>query len=903
MSHYQGGGAVVGQIPPGQQQQAQAVHHQQQQQQQQLHYQGQPQPHAVHMQQGVYPHQMVPQQAPPQPQQQQQHHAHHQQVQQYQPQPQSQPQQQQQQAVSRVHPQQAHQAQAQVQQQQPPSSQQQQQQHQQAAQQAVAQQRQQIAGGGIQEMPARIGQHLESIRGEFDRLLGEYQATASQRARGGAGSGAIDSDLEQKLVQQINELGGVQAAVNVIGRRVDEAQRDYNLTVAQYQLQNLEKVAPNLSAIIMNAQPPDLSNVSMDIYQSVVPNGPSTGPPTQEQLKQQQQQQWSSYNQNYLQAHGTPAPPIGHQQGPNQLGYQQMQQHYRAIQHQQAQMQQQQQQQPQQTPVIGQQQPQQRIHPQMQQAPLQQQQQPQQQGMQPQQQPFMQQGQAPSQYGQQQRQPTPRQSQQIAVPPQQQQPQQQQGRGPIGGQSQQMQYGAAAPQPGMEPNGVQGGSEQVGSIRPGRAGSRGNAMNISMSLADYDVTQLSSSHYREHGDWHVIYNPTKGEPVVEIEHMHTLVHNGVVCCVKFSKDGKLMAAGSNRMAMLYEVPSFHLLREITEPFTWNNHPDGNINNNNDNNDPNIGNQAADLYVRAVCFSPDSKLLATGSEDRLVRIIEVATGNVLRVMQGHTSDIYALDFSTDGRLLLSGSGDCTAMVWDVNSGTRLHVLHVQSSPQDEQDCGVPSVAFSRDGYLVAAASLDKIIRLWNLSIQHNPVIERIAGHNDSVYSIAFAHHGNTLVSGSLDKTIKLWDLTALLRNQYDPSNGNNAMRQQGSMHPATIGGASLLGTLLGHKDFVLSVEFTFDDKYIISGSKDRTVQIWDSSTHEALALLSGHKDSVIGIGLNPAQPMFATASGDCKMKIWTYQSSSSSNAAKDVKPNINPTPAPPPQQQQQQQQQQ
>ncbi|KAG1229426.1 hypothetical protein G6F68_019386 [Rhizopus microsporus] len=93
---------------------------------------------------------------------------------------------------------------------------------------------------------------------------------------------------------------------------------------------------------------------------------------------------------------------------------------------------------------------------------------------------------------------------------------------------------------------------------------------------------------------------------------------------------------------------------------------------------------------------------------------------------------------------------------MTDGKCLQVLRI--SDNDQKDPGVTSVAFSPDGRIIAAASLDKMIRIWDT---HNGILlERLEGHKDSVYSVAFMPDGKMLVSGSLDKTLKLWQLGAM-----------------------------------------------------------------------------------------------------------------------------------------------
>lgn len=116
------------------------------------------------------------------------------------------------------------------------------------------------------------------------------------------------------------------------------------------------------------------------------------------------------------------------------------------------------------------------------------------------------------------------------------------------------------------------------------------------------------------------------------------------------------------------------------------------------------------------------------------------------------EIYSLDFSRDGRFLVSGSGDKSARVWDVEKGTCVFDLRIEDFIHNEHgpiDAGITSVAcksasadmfsetqradevVSPDGKLVAAGSLDTMVRVWNVATGQQ--LERLKGHKDSVYS--------------------------------------------------------------------------------------------------------------------------------------------------------------------------
>jgi WD40 repeat protein len=70
------------------------------------------------------------------------------------------------------------------------------------------------------------------------------------------------------------------------------------------------------------------------------------------------------------------------------------------------------------------------------------------------------------------------------------------------------------------------------------------------------------------------------------------------------------------------------------------------------------------FVSSVVFSPDGKMLATGSEDSQIQLWDVATGKELTTLQGHTDRILSLGYSADGKMLASGSADKTIKLWEL-----------------------------------------------------------------------------------------------------------------------------------------------------------------------------------------------------------------------------------------------
>ncbi|KAK7951759.1 chromatin associated protein [Apiospora aurea] len=347
---------------------------------------------------------------------------------------------------------------------------------------------------------------------------------------------------------------------------------------------------------------------------------------------------------------------------------------------------------------------------------------------------------------------------------------------------------------------------------------------VNNALGDLDPDRLPAHVKKTRDDWFVIFNQQVPR-MLDVDLVHTLDHQSVVCCVRFSHDGKYVATGCNRSAQIYDVTTGEKVCVLQD----------------ENADV-----SGDLYIRSVCFSPDGKYLATGAEDKLIRVWDIQQRTIRNTFSGHEQDIYSLDFSRDGRIIASGSGDRTVRLWDIETGGSLMTLSIED--------GVTTVAISPDTKYVAAGSLDKSVRVWDIHAGY--LLERLEGpdgHKDSVYSVAFSPNGRDLVSGSLDKTIKMWELSA-------PRNPANA----------PVKGGKCVKTFEGHRDFVLSVALTPDNNWVLSGSKDRGVQFWDPRTGFTQLMLQGHKNSVISVAPSPVGGYFATGSGDMRARIWSYR---------------------------------
>ena len=192
-----------------------------------------------------------------------------------------------------------------------------------------------------------------------------------------------------------------------------------------------------------------------------------------------------------------------------------------------------------------------------------------------------------------------------------------------------------------------------------------------------------------------------------------------------------------------------------------------------------------------------------------------------------------------------------------------------SPLQGYTDSVRSVAFSPDGRHIVSGSLNGTIQFWNA--QTGGQMERpLQGHTDSVRSVAFSPDGRYIVSGSNDRKIQLWDGSFLSQwSGRDIVSGSNYGTIQ-LLSPWTSG-YKVGNPLQGHTSFVTSVAFSPDRRYIVSGSNDRTIRLWDAQTGGQVGNpLQGHTDSVQSVTFSPDGRHIVSGSYDRTIRFWDAQ---------------------------------
>ena len=243
------------------------------------------------------------------------------------------------------------------------------------------------------------------------------------------------------------------------------------------------------------------------------------------------------------------------------------------------------------------------------------------------------------------------------------------------------------------------------------------------------------------------------------------------------------------------------------------------------------------------------------------------------LKGHSSDVNSVAFSPDGKVLATASDDNTIKLWNLATKQEIRTLKGHSG-------WIWAVAISPDGKILASGSADKTIKLWNLETGEE--IRTLKGHSDGVASVAFSGDGKLLASGSLDKTIKLWNVETkqeiytfrghLAAVASVAFSSDNITLASGSWDKTiklwSVETKKEIRTLKGHSDIVLAIAFSPDSKQLASGSKDKTIKLWNLLTGETINTMRGHDEKVTAVAYaNPDNMTLASGSNDNTIKLW------------------------------------
>ena len=244
-------------------------------------------------------------------------------------------------------------------------------------------------------------------------------------------------------------------------------------------------------------------------------------------------------------------------------------------------------------------------------------------------------------------------------------------------------------------------------------------------------------------------------------------------------------------------------------------------------------------VESMAFSPDGKLLVTGSFQELT-IWDVSKAEPKQRVAGFVDRVCCISFSTDGKKFVTGGGapteDGEIKIFDTDTGKLF--TEIKAGHSDT----VFGAAFSPDGKLLATCGADKFVKVWELSAEAGKaakLAKSFEGHTHHVMGVGWTPDGKKLASCGADNFVKVWD--------YEKGEKIRDMQ--------------------GHTKQVTSLFFVGKTPQFLTGSGDTSVRMWNADNGGNVRSFPGANDFVYAVSASTDGAVVASGCEDGIVRVY------------------------------------